>query len=102
MGEDRAAYLYVLANKRNGTLYVGVTNDLSRIIGEHQQKVVKGFTSRYAVSKLVYFEIHDQYYAALSRERAIKRWRRTWKLQLIESNNPEWIDLSQNRIFKKA
>jgi putative endonuclease len=87
-------YVYILASRRNGTLYVGVTNDLARRIAEHKTKLVPGFTRRYNVDKLVYFEEYASILEARSRERAIKRWRREWKIALIEKDNPMWHDLS--------
>lgn len=86
-------YVYILASQRNGTLYIGVTNDLVRRVYEHKQGFVKGFTSRYAVHKLVYFEHTPSIDAALTREKELKKWRRQWKIDLIEEKNPEWADL---------
>lgn len=86
-------YVYILASQRNGTLYIGVTNDLVRRVYEHKQGFVKGFTSRYAVHKLVYFEHTQSIDAALTREKELKKWRRQWKIDLIEEKNPEWADL---------
>jgi putative endonuclease len=85
--------VYILASDRNGTLYTGVTSDLIRRIQQHRSRVVEGFTRRHRVHSLVWFECHDSMYAAISREKAIKEWRRAWKLQLIESTNPQWRDL---------
>ena len=86
-------YVYILASKPQGTLYVGVTNDLIRRVGEHKQGIVPGFTRRYGVHKLVYWEAFDDYEAAILREKKLKRWRRDWKRMLIEENNPHWADL---------
>ncbi len=86
-------YVYILASRKNGTLYVGVTNDLVRRVYEHKQDFVKGFTSRYAVHSLVYFEHTQNINAALTREKELKKWRRQWKIDLIEKENPEWVDL---------
>lgn len=86
-------YVYILASQRNGTLYIGVTNDLVRRVYEHKQDFVKGFTSRYAVHRLVYFEHTQSIDAALTREKELKKWRRQWKVDLIEKKNPEWVDL---------
>jgi putative endonuclease len=86
-------YIYILASKRNGTLYTGFTNDLLRRVSEHKSDVVKGFTKKYSIHSLVYFEQCDDYDAALQREKQIKEWKRQWKLKLIEKNNPEWKDL---------
>jgi putative endonuclease len=88
-----AYYVYLLASKKHGTLYLGVTNDLVRRIYEHRTKAVPGFTSRYGVDKLVWFEIHDTAEAAITREKELKKWRRDWKVRLIEESNPEWVDL---------
>ena len=87
-------YVYILASRRNGTLYVGVTNDLGRRIGEHKSGVVPGFTRQYGVDKLVYFEEHASILEAREREYKMKRWRRAWKLELIEKLNPDWRDLA--------
>jgi putative endonuclease len=88
-----AYYVYLLASKKHGTLYLGVTNDLVRRVYEHRTKAVEGFTKRYAVDKLVWFEIHDNVEAAITREKELKKWRRDWKIRLIEEQNPEWTDL---------
>jgi putative endonuclease len=86
-------YVYILASAEHGTLYVGVTNGLIRRVYEHRQKAVPSVTSRYGVTKLVYFEIHDDPESAIAREKKIKKWRRDWKIRLIEENNPDWVDL---------
>jgi putative endonuclease len=86
-------FVYILASKRNGTLYTGVTNDLFRRIDEHKNDLVKGFTNKYGVHTLVYFEQCDDYDTALQREKHIKEWKRKWKLELIEKVNPFWQDL---------
>ena len=88
-------YVYILASKRNGTLYIGVTNDIIRRISEHKNKLNKGFTSQYNVNKLVYYEETDDVTAAISREKQLKGWIRNKKLALIEDNNPKWLDLSR-------
>jgi putative endonuclease len=85
-----AYFVYLLASGRNGTLYIGV---LVRRVSEHKSKTVQGFTSRYAVGRLVLFEIYDDPVNAISREKEIKKWRRAWKLRLIEQSNPKWVDL---------
>ena len=82
-----------MANKKDGTLYLGVTNDLIRRAYEHKAKAVRGFTSRYGINRLVWFEIHENPIAAIAREKKIKKWRREWKVQLIEQYNPTWRDL---------
>jgi putative endonuclease len=85
--------VYILASGRNGTLYVGVTSDLQKRIWEHKNDVIEGFTKRYSVHRLVYYELHDEMVAAITREKQIKKWTRDWKLNLIEGQNPDWNDL---------
>jgi putative endonuclease len=85
--------VYLLANRRNGTLYVGVTSDLIKRIWEHRNHVVAGFTQKYGVDKLVWYEPHGSMESAIQREKTIKEWKRAWKLNLIERTNPEWVDL---------
>ena len=87
-------FLYILASGRNGTLYVGVTNDLARRMTEHKSKLVPGFTRKYGVDKLVYVEEYASILEAPAREHSMKRWRRAWKIALIEKDNPHWRDLS--------
>jgi putative endonuclease len=87
-------FVYILASKRNGTLYVGVTNDLARRMSEHKAKLVPGFTRTYAVDQLVYFETFESILEARAREYLLKRWRRAWKIALIEKLNSEWRDLT--------
>ncbi len=86
-------YIYILASKRNGTLYIGVTNDLIKRIGEHKSGKIEGFTKKYEVHDLVYVERHGQIKYAIKREKQLKKWNREWKLALIEKENPEWKDL---------
>jgi putative endonuclease len=86
-------YVYLLASQRYGTLYVGKTNDLLRRIWEHKIKAVPGFTTKYGVDKLVWFEAHETLKSTFRREKQIKSWKRAWKIALIEENNPHWIDL---------
>jgi len=86
-------YVYLLANKRNGTLYVGVTSDLIKRVYEHKNNLGSGFTQKYDVHSLVYFEVADDIHSAIRREKQIKKWNRAWKIELIEKNNPEWKDL---------
>ncbi|MCX5819098.1 MAG: GIY-YIG nuclease family protein [Deltaproteobacteria bacterium] len=86
-------YVYILASKKNGTLYVGVTNDLIRRVYEHKNNLVGGFTKKYRVKNLVYFEACEDIRAAIQREKNIKKWKRQWKIDLIEKNNPDWKDL---------
>jgi putative endonuclease len=87
-------YVYILASGRNGTLYVGHTDDLNRRIFEHQSKAVPGFTAKYGVTQLVHFELFETREAAFARERALKKWNRLWKIRLIERFNPAWRDLA--------
>ena len=86
-------YVYILASRRNGTLYIGVTNNLERRVSEHQQGLVEGFTKKYRVHHLVYYETTSDISAALQREKQLKKWNRKWKLELIEKKNPDWKDL---------
>ena len=86
-------YVYLMASRRNGTLYLGVTNDLMRRVYQHKTKVVPGFTARYGVDRLVWFEVYDDPETAITREKDIKKWRRAWKIRLIEEMNPDWRDL---------
>ena len=85
--------VYLLASKRNGTLYIGVTSDLVKRVWEHKKHVVDGFTKQYGVDKLVWYEVHETMESAIRREKAIKEWQRAWKLELIEKSNPDWKDL---------
>jgi len=87
------AYVYILASKRNGTLYIGVTSDLVKRVYEHKCNLVDGFTKTYKVHHLVYFEEHEDIQQAITREKQIKKWKRKWKLDLIERVNPHWRDL---------
>jgi putative endonuclease len=88
------AHVYILASRRNGTLYVGVTTRLAARMGAHKNKMVAGFTRRYGVDKLVHVETFESILAARARERSLKRWHRKWKLELIEKDNPDWDDLA--------
>jgi len=85
--------VYLLASKRNGTLYIGVTSNLPARIWQHKNDQVEGFTKQYQVHQLVYFEIHEEMASAIQREKQLKKWRRQWKLELIEKGNPDWKDL---------
>jgi len=87
-------YVYILANRYRGTMYVGLTNDLSRRMGEHKSGLVPGFTRKYKVTNLVYVELYASLLDARAAEHTLKRWRREWKYSLIEKNNPDWRDLS--------
>ena len=89
-------YVYILANQRRTTLYVGVTGDLIRRVFVHKSKEVRGFTSRYNVDQLVHFEVYDAPITAIQREKNLKHWSRAWKIALIEDGNPEWRDLYEN------
>ncbi len=90
---EQAFYVYIMANKRNGTIYIGVTNDLIRRVYEHRRGLVKGFTSRYGLRMIVHYEVFDSVVNAIQRETSLKRWPRKWKLDLIETRNPQWRDL---------
>ena len=89
----KSYYVYILASKRNGTLYIGVTNDLVRRVYEHKQGLVEGFTKKYNVHRLVFFEETNDVESAITKEKQMKKWNRQWKIELIEKNNPEWKDL---------
>ncbi len=89
----RRPCVYILASRRNGTLYVGVTSDLIQRIGEHKAGTTGSFTKRYGVDLFVFFEIHETMEAAITREKQIKKWNRAWKIRRIEIQNPEWLDL---------
>jgi len=94
----RKAFVYLLASKPYGTLYVGSTFDLPRRIFEHKARSVPGFTAKYRVDRLVWYEAHEMLEGALIRERQIKKWKRDWKINLIERDNPHWIDLSASLV----
>jgi putative endonuclease len=91
----RSFFIYILTNRRYGVLYVGVTNNLARRVTEHRLKIVPGFTAKYGLVKLVYFEEYPSILEARAREHALKRWRRAWKLDLVDKFNPEWRDLAE-------
>ena len=86
-------YVYLLVSRQHGTLYLGVTSDIVRRVHEHKTKIMPGFTRRYGVDRLVWFEVYDDPTIAISREKELKKWRRDWKIRLIEEQNPEWRDL---------
>lgn len=86
-------YIYILASKKNGTLYIGVTSDLVRRIYEHKNDLVEGFTRKYGIHNLVYFEATESIESAIMREKQLKKWNRAWKINLIEKSNPAWKDL---------
>ena len=90
---ERQPAVYILASERNGTLYVGVTSNLRRRVWQHKNNVLPGFTSKYNVHDLVYYELHGSMLTAIEREKKIKKWTRQWKINLVESVNPEWCDL---------
>ena len=92
----RRGYVYILASKRNGTLYVGVTNDLCRRVYEHREGLLGGFTKRYGVRRLAYYEVYDTVAQAIAREKQVKAWKRAWKLEAIERMNPTWADLYES------
>jgi putative endonuclease len=86
-------HVYILASRRHGTLYLGVTNNLARRVWEHKSKAIPGFSAKYGVDRLVWYEAYARIDEAIAREKALKKWRRDWKLRLIEEMNPEWEDL---------
>ena len=90
---DRASFVYILASRTNGTLYVGVTTDLVGRISQHRDHVAEGFTKRYNVTRLVHYEMFGDVSLAIQREKQLKNWHRAWKIQLIEASNPRWDDL---------
>ncbi len=89
-------FVYILTNKKNGTLYIGVTNSLKRRVWEHKEKLIKGFTEKYNINILVYYEFYDKIGEALYREKCLKKWNRAWKIRLIEKENYSWRDLSED------
>ncbi|WP_116653108.1 GIY-YIG nuclease family protein [Pelagibacterium sediminicola] len=94
MYEERQYYVYILTNRRNGTLYTGMTSNLARRVFEHRSKAVPGFTKKYDLTRLVWYEVHGTLESAYQREKRIKEWKRVWKIELIEALNPEWRDLT--------
>ena len=94
----RIPCVYILSSKRNGTLYIGVTSDLIQRVWQHKNDFVDGFTNRYGVHNLVWYEVHETMESAIIREKALKRWKRAWKLELIEKSNPAWRDLYEEVI----
>jgi putative endonuclease len=91
---ERQPAVYILASSQNGTLYIGVTSDLAKCVWEHKNDVLEGFTEKYGVHRLVYYETHVDMLSAITREKQLKKWNRAWKLELIEEKDPEWKDLS--------
>jgi putative endonuclease len=86
-------FIYIMASKKNGTLYIGMTNDLIRRVWQHKNDINEGFTQKYGIHRLVYFESTHDVQAAITREKQLKKWNRQWKINLIEAENPEWRDL---------
>jgi putative endonuclease len=89
----RTPCVYILANKPHGTLYIGVTSNLVQRVWQHKNDLVEGFTKRYRVHRLVWHEVHESMDSAISREKKLKKWNRAWKIELIETSNPTWVDL---------
>jgi putative endonuclease len=89
-------YVYILSSGRRGTLYIGVTNDLARRVYEHKSDAIPGFTQKYGVKDLVWYEVHQSIEGAIQREKSLKRWYRDWKIDLVETENPDWRDLYQD------
>jgi putative endonuclease len=89
----RYSYVYMLASRRNGTLYIGVTSNLVRRVYEHRSEAVSSFTQEYQVKRLAWYEVHEDIQSAITREKQLKKWNRAWKIGLIERNNPVWRDL---------
>jgi putative endonuclease len=98
--EDKIFFVYILASRPHGVLYVGMTSDLPGRTWEHRERVLDGFTKRYWTNRLVYYEVHNEASDAARRERLLKRWRRAWKIELIERANPTWADLYREAIDK--
>ena len=90
---DKQPAVYILASKRNGTLYTGVSSNLVKRVWEHRNDLIDGFTKEYNIQKLVWHELHETMESAIAREKRLKKWKRKWKLELIESSNPDWLDL---------
>ncbi len=86
-------YVYIMTNRYKGTLYIGVTSNIIKRVYEHKNKIYEGFSCKYQLDKLVYYEIFEDEFSAISREKSLKKWKRDWKLSLIESSNPKWLDL---------
>jgi len=98
---DKVPIVYIMASRRNGTLYVGITSDLLARIRQHRDKILGGFTAKYDVNRLVWFEVHNEMEPAIIREKRIKEWRRSWKIELIEKGNPTWRDLAEDLGFDR-
>ena len=99
---DHLYFVYILANRRNGTLYVGVTSDVMRRTWQHKSDLVEGFTKKYGIHILVWFEMHGDIHEAIAREKRLKRWNRAWKIKLIEENNSGWNDLYDRLLVEIA
>ena len=99
---SKTYFVYILSSKTRSTLYVGVTGNLSRRVQQHREGAVKGFTKRYRVHYLVYYEEHQRIDEAIAREKQIEKWRRAWKDELIESVNPKWLDLAEGRLYARG
>ena len=97
---EKCGYVYILASRRAGTLYIGVTSDLVRRIQEHREGLIAGFTKQHGVKRLVHYEAFDRVDAAIAREKRLKAWNRDWKLNLIEQHNPDWDDLAVSLGFE--
>jgi putative endonuclease len=93
---EKLPTVYILSSRRNGTFYVGVTSDLMKRVWEHKNDLIEGFTKRYGIHTLVWYERHETMESAIAREKAIKEWKRVWKLEMIERINPDWRDLCQD------
>jgi putative endonuclease len=93
---EKKGYVYLVANQRNGTLYLGVTSDLQKRVHEHKNKTYTGFSEKYGTDMLVWYETYENILTALEREKNIKNWKRAWKLKLIEDTNPQWLDLCKD------
>jgi putative endonuclease len=89
---SKTAYVYILTSQKNGTLYIGVTSDLCKRMYEHKNHIVDGFTKKYNVNQLIFYEVYDDIVMAITREKQLKAWKRQWKIELIEKVNPEWMD----------
>ncbi|KWV94439.1 GIY-YIG nuclease family protein [Erythrobacter sp. AP23] len=100
MSFERTPCVYILASQRNGTLYVGVTSDLESRIHQHRTNAAGGFSKRYRVKRLVWFEVHEEMEPAIIREKQLKKWNRAWKLRLIKETNPQWHDLAEDFGFE--
>ena len=95
---DKNFYVYILTNKRYGTLYIGVTSDLPKRIYQHKNRLMEGFSKKHGLDQLVYYESQGNAEAAITREKNMKEWKRAWKIELIEKSNPNWFDLTENML----